>query len=109
MKKPTPPKETAPLPVNRVAKALTDLIADINDRADGKDSLLTLTLGDAFTNAEAALEATNVPLVMPKDRTAGLANFVRMIIDDLDSGNVEEARYRAIDLWNDIGTAYVVK
>lgn len=104
-----PPKETAPLPVNRSAKALTDLVADINDRAAGKDSLLTLTLGDAFTAAEEALDATNVPLVMPKDRTAGLANFVRMIIDELDNNNPIEARYLAIDLWNDIGTAYVVK
>jgi hypothetical protein len=109
MKKPTPPKETAPLPVNRVAKALTDLVADINDRASKAPSLLGITLGDVFTAAEAALEATNVPLVMPKDRTTGLANFVRMIIDELDNGDLTAARYLAIDLWNDIGTTYVVK
>ena len=45
----------------------------------------------------------------PKTRTAGLRNFVAMIANELEAGNAEAAKLLAIDLWNDIGSAYVCK
>ena len=41
-------------------------------------------------------------LQMPKTKRGGLANFVQMIINELEAGNNREALLRAVDLHNDI-------
>lgn len=47
---------------------------------------------------------------MPNDLQQGLANFVQMIINDIESGDEREALLKAVDLHNDITTGiYTVK
>jgi hypothetical protein len=41
-------------------------------------------------------------ITMPKTKQQGLANFVQMIINDLESKNYREALLKAVDLWNDV-------
>lgn len=41
------------------------------------------------------------------DRTQGLRNFVEMILADVRTKNIEGAERKLVDLWNDIGGAYV--
>jgi len=38
----------------------------------------------------------------PKGKQEGLANFVQMIINDLEAGDAGEALLKAVDLKNDI-------
>lgn len=45
----------------------------------------------------------------PKTKTAGLRNFVAMIINSLERGDAKEALLLATDLWNDIGGAYQLR
>jgi hypothetical protein len=42
-------------------------------------------------------------------RTQGLRNFVEMILADVRTKNIEGAERKLVDLWNDIGGAYVCK
>lgn len=46
-----------------------------------------------------------IPLTdgLPKNRTEGLGNFVAMIHNALERGEVASAKNMLIDLWNDIG------
>jgi len=46
------------------------------------------------------------PVPEPKNRTEGLKNFVAIIANQLEAGNVSEAQLLLCDLWNDIGGAY---
>lgn len=108
-----PAPETKPLPVNRFAKALNEVTAALEATLNDQGRYMPATDLDHRTMivaaAKGALNVTNEPLEMPKDKTAGLANFVRMIIDEIENENFREAHYLAVDLWNDIGSAYVVK
>lgn len=42
-------------------------------------------------------------------RTEGLRNFVEMALNKVREGNVAEAESLLVDLWNDVGGAYVCK
>lgn len=42
-------------------------------------------------------------------RTEGLRNFVEMALNKVREGNMAEAENLLVDLWNDIGGAYVCK
>lgn len=44
---------------------------------------------------------------MPKTKTDGLRNFVQMIVNEIEAGNHNEALLKAVDLLNDVGSAYV--
>jgi hypothetical protein len=48
-----------------------------------------------------------LPVNPPNNLTEGLSNFVAMIYNQLEQGNVEEAKLQLIDLYNDVGSAYV--
>jgi hypothetical protein len=41
-------------------------------------------------------------ITMPNSKQEGLANFVQMIINDLEAGDVREALLKAVDLRGDI-------
>jgi hypothetical protein len=41
-------------------------------------------------------------ITMPKDKQEGLANFVQMIINELEADNTREALLKAVDLHGDI-------
>lgn len=42
------------------------------------------------------------PIAMPKTKRDGLANFVQMIINAIEAGEVNEALLKAVDLHQDI-------
>lgn len=48
-----------------------------------------------------------IAIEKPANLTEGLKNFVAMISNALERGDISEAKYLAIDLYNDIGSAYV--
>lgn len=48
-----------------------------------------------------------IAIEKPANRTEGLKNFVAMIANALERGDVDDAKHLAQDLWNDIGSAYV--
>jgi hypothetical protein len=73
MKKNTP-KEIAPLPVNRLVKALTDLVKESGRKREELDP--EISTHRPLIAAYEALDATNAPLVMPKDKTAGLSEML---------------------------------
>lgn len=50
-----------------------------------------------------------IDIEAPANRTEGLKNFVAMIHNELERGNVDSAKLLTIDLLNDIGGAYVCK
>ncbi len=41
----------------------------------------------------------------PKNKQEGLANFVQLIINQLERGETNEALLTAVDLWNDVTSA----
>ena len=45
---------------------------------------------------------SSLPIEEPRTRLHGLRNFVALIVSDIEAGHPEEARLRAIDLWNDL-------
>lgn len=49
------------------------------------------------------------PIKQPKNREDGMRNFVQLIINEIEGGNHQEALLKAVDLLNDIGSAYRIK
>ena len=49
----------------------------------------------------------SIPVNPPNNLTEGLSNFVAMIYNRLESGDIENTKLQLINLYNDIGFAYI--